>query len=212
MNLRLEPFLTKHYCSTLLLNFAVFFLLYFSCSDTVAANELREWTDNTGKHKITAILIEHKDGQARLKLSNGKIVSVPVAKLSQADQEHLAQLVQANKQNAPQHKDVDTITSKINGLTEEYNAAFKIFSTLEEKRTAGEVVTKTERTKSGQELQKEYEQSLQSAGLATESVGMPVGTDFSPIELPQPGRDYTPFDRCDSPGLSDSGGPVFLRR
>lgn len=59
--------------------------LVFAQSDTP-----REWTDATGKFKVTATLIEVKDGTAFLKGKDGKILKIPVAKLSAADQSFLA--------------------------------------------------------------------------------------------------------------------------
>ena len=46
----------------------------------------REWTDSTGKYKVEAEFIDHKDGKVRLKNSDGKIVTVAVDKLSKEDQ------------------------------------------------------------------------------------------------------------------------------
>lgn len=55
----------------------------------IHAAEQRTWTDNTGKFSVEAELVEVKDGQAVLKRSDGKTVSVPVNRLSKADQEYV---------------------------------------------------------------------------------------------------------------------------
>jgi len=50
----------------------------------------RTWTDATGKYKIEAELVEVKGKDVVLKKSNGSTVTVPISKLSKADQEFLA--------------------------------------------------------------------------------------------------------------------------
>jgi hypothetical protein len=60
-----------------------------SCASLFAQNGIREWSDSTGKHKIKGRLVEVRDGVAYLKTSEGKSVNVPVARLSEADQEFI---------------------------------------------------------------------------------------------------------------------------
>jgi hypothetical protein len=55
------------------------------------SGDMREWSDATGKFKVTASLIEVKDGTAILKAKDGKTLKIPVAKLSAADQSFLAE-------------------------------------------------------------------------------------------------------------------------
>ncbi len=50
---------------------------------------MREWSDATGSFKITATLLEVKDDLAYLKTLEGKTLRIPVARLSQSDQEFL---------------------------------------------------------------------------------------------------------------------------
>jgi hypothetical protein len=52
----------------------------------------REWSDVTGKFRVKAELMGVKDGNVQLKLSDGKVISVPVAKLSTQDQDALKKL------------------------------------------------------------------------------------------------------------------------
>jgi len=47
----------------------------------------RTWTDNTGEFTIEATLLGFKDGQVSLKRSDGRVVTLPLERLSQADQE-----------------------------------------------------------------------------------------------------------------------------
>ncbi|MEM7477414.1 MAG: SHD1 domain-containing protein [Planctomycetota bacterium] len=63
------------------------FLLTFSA--LLPAQEMREWTDATGAHKIQAKLIEVKEGYAFLENASGKTMKIAVSKLSKADQELL---------------------------------------------------------------------------------------------------------------------------
>ena len=57
----------------------------------IAVANAREWTDSTGKYRYEAEFIELKDGNARLKLANGTTKSVPLEKLSPADQKFAQQ-------------------------------------------------------------------------------------------------------------------------
>lgn len=63
-----------------------------SASATSAAPKYRTWTDSTGTYQIEAELIEATGATVKLKLKkDGKIVDVPIEKLSQKDQEFLKQ-------------------------------------------------------------------------------------------------------------------------
>ena len=45
----------------------------------------RKWTDRTGKFSTEADLVHVKDGKAILKKSDGKVIAVPLDRLSAAD-------------------------------------------------------------------------------------------------------------------------------
>ena len=49
----------------------------------------RKWTDSTGKFSVEAEFVEFKDGKVRLKKEDGEIVTVPLEKLSQEDQQFI---------------------------------------------------------------------------------------------------------------------------
>src|SRR5687768_5590778 len=49
----------------------------------------REWTDASGKFKVEAELVAVRNGKAILEKPDGSVISVPVDKLSAADQEFL---------------------------------------------------------------------------------------------------------------------------
>jgi outer membrane protein assembly factor BamB len=55
-----------------------------------AAQQLRTWTDNSGVHKIRAALVSIDEGQVQLKKGDGTVITVPVDRLSEADQQWLA--------------------------------------------------------------------------------------------------------------------------
>jgi thiol-disulfide isomerase/thioredoxin len=55
----------------------------------VAVAKERTWTDKTGKFSVSAELVEVEDGKAVLRRTDGKTVTVPVDKLSDADQAFL---------------------------------------------------------------------------------------------------------------------------
>ncbi len=56
-----------------------------------AARQLRQWTDATGKHSIQAEFVELKDGKVRLRKEDGKEVTIPLEKLSEADRKFVEQ-------------------------------------------------------------------------------------------------------------------------
>lgn len=56
---------------------------------TAAKESVRTWSDSTGKFKLQATLISNTAGTVRLKKADGKVISLPVAKLSKADQQYL---------------------------------------------------------------------------------------------------------------------------
>ena len=65
-------------------------LLLFLLFALTSPSRAREWTDNTGKCKIEAELVEVKNGNVRLKRQDGKIITLPVVKLSKTDQDYLS--------------------------------------------------------------------------------------------------------------------------
>jgi len=57
--------------------------------EETASAETRIWTDSTGRFRIEAALVEVTGGVAQLRKTDGGVISVPVAKLSEADQKFL---------------------------------------------------------------------------------------------------------------------------
>ncbi len=54
-----------------------------------ALSGLREWTDNTGKYKMMAELVELLEDEVRLKKEDGSTITIPLTRLSEADRELL---------------------------------------------------------------------------------------------------------------------------
>lgn len=56
-----------------------------------AAAQVREWTDDTGKFKVRATLVQVADGKVTLRKEDGKEIVVSLARLSAADRDFLKQ-------------------------------------------------------------------------------------------------------------------------
>jgi hypothetical protein len=65
------------------------------CIQTAYATELekRQWTDSTGKYKLQAEFVTLSDGIVQLKMDGGRIVSIPLTKLSKQDQNFVHKLL-----------------------------------------------------------------------------------------------------------------------
>ncbi len=57
----------------------------------IAAPQLREWTDSTGKFKVRATLVKVADGNVTLRKEDNKETVLPLSRLSAADREFLTQ-------------------------------------------------------------------------------------------------------------------------
>jgi WD40 repeat protein len=65
--------------------------LVFIASAAYGADDMRTWSDASGKHKIKAKLEAVEDGKAILLRDTGKKMTIDVAKLSKADQDYIAE-------------------------------------------------------------------------------------------------------------------------
>lgn len=52
----------------------------------------RTWTDSTGKYKVEAEFVDFQDGSVRLRKTDGKMIALPLKKLSAADQRFVTHL------------------------------------------------------------------------------------------------------------------------
>jgi hypothetical protein len=84
-------------------------------AEASAADELRTWTDKTGKHKIEARLKAIVDGKAVLIKADGKEMKIDVAKLSAADQKFLKDNPPADDDNPFESSDTPSSTKPSGG-------------------------------------------------------------------------------------------------
>lgn len=101
----------------------------------VAEAPARTWSDRSGEFEVEAELVVSKGGIVRLRKTDGKVISVPLRRLSDADQEFLReQAKQASEKtsaatpagpNVPFHA---VIT--IHGQTQEFNDPMSLFRWL----------------------------------------------------------------------------------
>ena len=69
---------------------AAFFLSLILSTSTVAfGDETRVWVDSTGKYKIEATLVSHTDSTVKLRRGDGRIIEMPIKKLSAEDRAFL---------------------------------------------------------------------------------------------------------------------------
>lgn len=59
----------------------------FSAIANCTLGETRAWTDSTGKHKISAELLSVDDGIVVLRKDDGKLIKIPLLRLSKQDRE-----------------------------------------------------------------------------------------------------------------------------
>jgi hypothetical protein len=59
----------------------------------------RTWTDITGKHKIEGEFVKLADGQVDIRREDGKLVRIPLEKLSEADQQHARKAVKVGEES-----------------------------------------------------------------------------------------------------------------
>ena len=66
-------------------------LLVLLCGWMASAQALaaRTWTDRTGKYRIEAEFVDAKDGKVRLRKTDGKVITLPLEKLSSADRQYV---------------------------------------------------------------------------------------------------------------------------
>jgi hypothetical protein len=62
---------------------------------------MRIWRDASGEHETEAELIEVQEGQVRLRRPDGSVVTVPLEKMSEADQEFIRAQTKSNEKASP---------------------------------------------------------------------------------------------------------------
>ncbi len=61
------------------------------------ARELRRWSDATGKYSVEATFVELRDGNVRIRRKSGRVISVPIDRLSKADQRYVRDLLKRER-------------------------------------------------------------------------------------------------------------------
>ena len=67
---------------------AIMLSVFATCIAAATAQQ-RTWTDHTGKFSVEAELVKTGQDDVSLRISNGKVIRVPIAKLSEADRRYL---------------------------------------------------------------------------------------------------------------------------
>jgi len=63
--------------------------------------EMRKWTDSTGSFSVNAKLVSNEDGSVKLEKEDGRIITLPLTKLSDKDQTYLEELKKQNSEANP---------------------------------------------------------------------------------------------------------------
>ncbi len=81
--------MNKHFLNRGLLNCMAWLGTLCLANSPLFAEEMRQWSDASGKFKVTAKLVEVRDGTVLLQNVEGKTMKIPIARLSEADQAYL---------------------------------------------------------------------------------------------------------------------------
>ena len=73
--------------------------LSFFISAANAQVERRTWTDVSGKYSLKATFVSFERGTVKLKDTDGVVVALPIAKLSEKDQQYVRSLAEQQKRN-----------------------------------------------------------------------------------------------------------------
>lgn len=112
-------------------SFAVLLLVLFAASHAVA-KDLREWTDKTGKHKIDAEFVAVEGKNVQLRKRDNSTVTLPIAKLSKADQKYLRDLMKARKREQAANEFADPDPLSLDGPAEAVEQMQRDFAAMDE--------------------------------------------------------------------------------
>ncbi|HEV3345194.1 MAG TPA: SHD1 domain-containing protein [Pirellulales bacterium] len=90
----------------------VFYLFLFAGFSLAGGEELRTWTDVTGKHKIKAAFISLEDGKVSLEKPDGSTIEIELAKLSKADQKYVNEATKSADDDPFQTKEKSPFETK----------------------------------------------------------------------------------------------------
>jgi hypothetical protein len=82
---------------------------------SAAASDYREWSDTSGKFRIDAEFVDSTKDSCRLKTKDGKIVTVPLEKLSTKDKEYVQNRVRAKSPSSSSATDTKVSQKASNG-------------------------------------------------------------------------------------------------
>ena len=82
------------------------------CSTPLVAEDVRTWTDSTGKHKIKATFVSVDDDRVTLEKPDGNTIEIELKKLSKADQKYVADAMKAAADNSFATKEPSPFESK----------------------------------------------------------------------------------------------------
>ena len=87
-------------------------------TSTIHAQQPRIWTDASRQYRTKATFVDYTDGIVRLKKSDGKVVSVPIDKLSAFDRQYAFSIAKEAKSLKPRTRfDQRTIHNREQGTT-----------------------------------------------------------------------------------------------
>ena len=90
-------------------------LLGWSPFSNCEAEDLRTWTDSTGKYSIEAEFHEFKDSKVHLRRADGTVIAIPASKLSREDQQFVRDLLRQRNAAAAGEAAATTATSANTG-------------------------------------------------------------------------------------------------
>jgi len=105
------------FCTRLLLSG----VLLFATHQDLAG---RTWTDSSGTHRIEAEFVAVNEGQVKLRRSDGRVISVPVDKLSAEDQAHIASLAAPPADEPPRKRYEGLAAAQRDAAIEKLEARF----------------------------------------------------------------------------------------
>ena len=77
------------------------------------SSSARQWTDTTGRFSVEAELVRVHEGKVYLKKTDGKVIGVPIEKLSEADQRFLREYSSANLGTPDPKNEFNKIVTKV---------------------------------------------------------------------------------------------------
>lgn len=142
----------RHYIFSLTFALSVFF------SGVVFSEEMRTWTDDSGRFTVEAELDSIDGDNIRLKRADGKIVRLPLSKLSEADKKYVSELKSENPFEKPEDENPFE-----GAISEEKKPELSRTEQMHEEVRQRREEMEKRRTEQREEMQKRFEE--QRAGI-----------------------------------------------